>query len=338
MRQNKVVGLDNVTWKCNWNCKHCYFREFPQLHTNIDTSLEKLKQRIDIGKARGCTVVVLYGKGEPTMHNQISDIIDYISKMGMDSTIITNGTASIKKYEKLYDLGLNHLQISVHGLGEIIDVIAERKGAGKRQMELLQWLCENDYLFRINITLQLLNYREVLGIVKKVVQLGAFHVSLLNFLPHYKSTTSIKAVAVNPIDLIDVLENSMEYMEGKILFTLRYFPMCLLKPKYWKYVTNARFVVFDPWEYDSGDRFEDIEKVWIFAVKMGEEVGIKEQPCNSCLLRDHCGGWNRFYARIFNFEGLKAIKKVPNELKEVVNIRGGLFDLNPANSSEGYVN
>lgn len=334
MKPCKTVGLEIVTWKCNWNCKHCWFRRFDDLHTNKDTSFDQLKREIDAGKSRGCDSVVLCGKGEPTLHGQIDEIIGYISKIGMKSLIITNGSVGIERYRKLYDVGLNYLHISMHGLGETLDKIAERESAGQRQMKLLEWLNKEGYPFRINITLQQLNYQELIDIVEKAVQLGAFHISLLNFLPHYQWSLYLKEVAVNPIKLVDVLEESMEYMEGKVIFTLRYFPMCLLRPNFWKYVTNTLYVLFDPWEWDYGQYSKDIEKVWESAVGLSGAVRIKGEPCDSCLLKDHCGGWNKVYAQAFNFEGLKAIKEVPNELEEAVIQRGGLFDLNPANEDE----
>lgn len=335
MKPCKVVGLENVTWKCNWNCVHCFFRRFEDSHTNKDSSLDLLKREINAGKSRGCDSVVLCGKGEPMLHNQIEWIIRYISSVGMKSLIITNGSIGIEKYQKLYDLGLDHLQISMHGLGETLDKISERKDAGNKQMKLLEWLNKENHLFRINITIQQLNYQEIFNIVEKAIQFGAFHVSLLNFLPHYQWKSHVKEIAVNPIELVDILEESTKYMEGKVIFTLRYFPACLLKPDFWKYITNTQFVLFDPWEWDYGHYSEDVEKVWKAAVIMKKPVAIKGEPCNSCLLREHCGGWNRFYAQTFNYEGLKAIKEVPNELKKAVNTRGGLFDLNPANLLEG---
>jgi len=331
MKPCKVVGLENVTWKCNWNCKHCFFRRFKDLHTNKDMPLDQLKREINLGKTRGCDSVVLCGKGEPMLHNQINEIIAYISGIGMKSLIITNGSMDIGRYQRLYELGLDHLQVSMHGLGETLDKIAERRGAGQRQMKLLEWLNKENHLFRVNITLQKLNHQEIFDIIEKAVQLGAFHVSLLNFLPHYQWSSHVKETAVNPMELVDTLEKSMEYMEGKVIFTLRYFPMCLLKPKFWRYVTNAQFVLFDPWEWEYGHYSKDIEKVWEVAVRTGKRVGITGQPCDSCLLKNHCGGWNRVYAEAFNFEGLKSIRETPSELKEGISKRGGLFDLNPAN-------
>ncbi len=332
MKPNKVVGLEKVTWKCNWNCKHCFFRRNKNLHTNKDTSLEQLKREINAGKNRGCNSVILSGKGEPMLHGQIGEIISYISKIGMKSWIITNGSEGIEKYRKLYDLGLDHLEVSMHALGENLDKISEVKGAGKRQMALLKWMSDNNHPFRINITLQRLNYQEIYDIATKAVQLGAFYVSLLNFLPHYHWKNHVKEIAVNPALLVEPLERTMDWMKReKIPFTLRYFPMCMMKSKFWKYITNALFVLFDFKEWDYGHYSKDLNKVWEAAKISARKTGIGGEPCISCLLKEHCGEWNRFYAKAFNFKGLKAIKKVPDEYKDVINKRGGLFDLNPAN-------
>jgi len=303
---------------------------------NKDTSLEQLKREINAGKNRGCNSVILSGKGEPLLHSQIDKIISYISKIGMKSWIITNGSVGIEIYRKLYDLGLDHLEVSMHGLGKTLDKIAERKGAGRKQMALLEWMSNNNHPFRINITLQRLNYQEIYNIATKAIQLGAFYVSLLNFLPHYHWKNHVKEVAVDPVLLVEPLERTMGWMEEKkVLFTLRYFPMCMIGPNFWKYITNALFVLFDSKEWDYGHHSEDLNKVWKAAKHSARKTGIGGEPCISCLLKEHCGGWNRFYARAYNFKGLKAVKEIPNEYKNVINKRGGLFDLNPANLSEG---
>lgn len=331
MRPCKVVGLETVTWKCNWNCKHCFFRRFPEPHQKGDTSLDELKREIDEGKKRGCNAVSLCGKGEPMLHREVDKIIEYCTSVGMRSSVITNGDVNIEKYQRLFDLGLGHVQLSMHGTGKVLDEISERKEAGKRQWQFLEWLNEKKYPFRINITVQQANYHSIPDTAMKALELGAFHISLLNFLPHYHWREHVGEAAVHPVELVPYLQRTMHQLEGKVLFTLRYFPMCPLQPKFWKYVTNARFVLFDPGEWDYGSCSEDEDKVWEDAIRIGEAVAIQGEPCGSCLLREHCGGWNRYYAEAFHLEGLKAIREIPDEYKDVIGKRGGLFGLNPAN-------
>lgn len=336
MNPCKVLALQNVTWKCNWKCMHCYFRRFGKSWDSGDTPLEVLKKEIDNGRARGCDKVALCGKGEPTLHSQVDEIIKYATKLGMKSLIISNGSVDMQRYQQLFDSGLDHVQLSMHGLGETLDNISGVKGAGKRQARFLEWANDNKHPFRVNITLQQLNYQEILDIAKEAIRFGAFHVSFLNFLPHYHWKHHVKEIAVDPELLIEPLEEAIEWLEkAGAFFTIRYFPMCMARPNFWKYITNARFVLFDPWEWEYGHYSNDVEKVWRAAIVTGRKVGIKGEPCNSCLLKEHCDGWNKFYARAFDFKGLKTIKEIPDEYKDIINKRGGLFDLNPANLLEG---
>jgi MoaA/NifB/PqqE/SkfB family radical SAM enzyme len=256
----------------------------------------------------------------------------------MKSLVITNGSSSIQKYQKLFDLGLNHLQVSMHALGGTLDRISSVKGAGERQMELLEWMSDNEYLFRVNITLQRLNYQEVYDVVTRAVELGAFHVSLLNFLPHFGWKNQAREVAVDPAHLVEMLEKAMTWMEKQdVLFSLRYFPACMVKPRFWKYISNAIFVLFDPWEWEYGHLSKDIDKIWEASSKSVRKTGIKGKPCSDCRLIVHCGGWNKFYASAFDYKGLKPIKRFAAKYGEALTERGGLFDMNPANSSKGYV-
>ena len=115
------------------------------------------------------------------------------------------------------------------------------------------------------------------------------------------------------------------------LFTIRYHPFCHLDPKYWKYVTNARYVIFDPFEWEYGNMGKSESEFLQAAIEMGESVGIQGEPCNKCNARIHCGGWNRHYAAGFNGADLKPIED------EISQVLGFYHDQNPANHNKGYV-
>lgn len=337
MKPCNILGLE-IGWACNLGCLHCYFIRFSELHTTDHPTLSELKRKVDRAIIRGCKGFVLEGQGEPMMYPFVDKIVQYGIEKGLKSLVITNGTIPIEKYEKLYNIGLNHLQISIQQLNEKADIIGDRKDIGLRQNQLLNWLQENKLPFRTNTSIQQLNHRDLDRIVDYLVGKGAFHLSLLTFLPHYHWKDHLKDLAVHPSILREHIEKALEILidSGKY-FTLRYFPFCHLYPKYWKYVTNARFVLFDPWEWEYGHHSEDIEKVWPYAVEMGNCVSVQGEPCCLCLVKEHCGGWNRIYAQGFNGADLQPIKSIPDEYINVINRRGGIFDMNPANSLKGWV-
>jgi MoaA/NifB/PqqE/SkfB family radical SAM enzyme len=326
----------NVTWSCNASCKHCFYRRNPNLHKNIHKPLQEIIKEMREGLSRGINRIVLIGEGEPMLHPKIKEIIIAAGTCGLKSNIITNGTIPIKNYEELFKLGLNHIQISAHAIGEALDEIMEYKEAGKRQGELMTWLKENKLPFRANISLQQLNYKQLPETTQYLIDKGAFHIALLGFLPHYEWKDHVAEIAVHPEELRPYIEKAAELLiSSGAYFTIRYHPICHLSPKYWKHVVNARYVLYDPWEWDYGRYQPNPEAVWPAALAMGESTAIQGQPCEDCTMKLHCGGWNRYYVAAFQGAALKTIQEIPFEGPGFKH-PGTFHDMNPANSLKGY--
>jgi len=336
MQPCNCLGIE-ITWACNLNCEHCFFKRFAEIRTNRHSLFEDIMREVRAGKDRGCNRVTIEGKGEPMMHPQINDIIAGITELGMMSNIITNATFPISQYQQLFDLGLNHLQLSIHGLDKTADIIMNHNGAGMKQYLLIEWLMARKLPYRTNTTLQKLNYKDLPQIIMRLISGSAFHIALLGFLPHYHWKKHINDVAVHPGELRPYIEAAAELLiESNRYFTIRYHPFCHLLPKYWKYVVNARYVLYDPWEWDYGHYNPDWRKVWPFALAMGESVAMQINPCSECRMRVFCGGWNRFYADAFEGADLKPIKEIPKEYIKTYGYAEYLHDLNPANRLKGY--
>lgn len=259
----------------------------------------------------------------------------------MSVSIISNGSLSVAHYESLYAAGLNHIHMSVHGMGAVLDEISGVEGAGTRQDRVVKWLGENGYPWRMNMTVQRANYTTIPDIADFCIENGCRHIISLGFLPHYEwnDPAKLRQVAVHPAELRTYIEQVGERVEqanasGKeIMFTIRYHPMCHLAERWRKYVVNAAYVLYDPWEWDYGHRGEPDHAFWRSAIQMGGSVSINENPCSVCEAFIHCGGWNRVYCNGFGKppEILKAITMPPNTA-----CRGWLHLLNPANSGKGW--
>lgn len=293
-------------------------------------------------KNKGCDHAVLVGFGEPVLWPNLLETIKEISKIGMTSSIITNGSVAVSHYAKIREAGLNHLHISVHGIGTVLDEISGFPGAGERQVELFTWLKKENWPWRMNMTVQQINYKNLLDIANRCVFYGCKHIISLGFLPHYEwnDPHKMREVAVHPAELRPYIEAVAQMVEvfnkanqdNPAMFTIRYHPMCHLSEEYRKYVTNARYVLYSPgeWDYNNAVAMSP-EAHWQEALKLGGSVSIDTEPCLSCGLRIHCGGWNRVYAAGFDGAGLKAME-MPEESK----IPGWLHDQNPSNSWKGW--
>jgi len=334
MERCRRVGID-VTRRCNWKCKTCFYRWKPEFNTPYDVPMEAVTREMVAAKRRGCNHALAIGWGEPMFYPHIDEFVTTAQATGLACSIITNGTASLDRYDMLYAQGLDHLHVSVHGLDRVMNDIAMRADASDRQFELMSWLKSEELPWRTNTTLQRTNLEQLSEIVRTVSEHGAFHVVLLGFLPHYEWADKLTEVAVHPAELRPQVEKCLDYLEcADKLTTLRYHPFCHLDRKYWKYVTNARYVLYDPWEWEYGHCGDTDDQLWNAAVsQIGGAVAIGGSPCKDCAVQMHCGGWNATYARAFAGADLHAIPW-NDELSAAARIPGYFHDQNPANKGK----
>lgn len=338
MEPCKRIGIE-ITKRCNNRCKMCFHYHAEDFNTKYDKPLDEVKAEIIEGKKGGCDQVVVVGWGESMLYSQINELADYVRSENMKFSIITNGNINVSRYEELYLHGLDHLHISLHGIGETLNNIAGSKTNFEKQDALIRYLDKNVLPWRSNTTIQLDNYKELPNLIDYASLFGCEHFVLLNFLPHYGWRDKVKDIAVHPKLLKPYVEEAIDIaLENNVMTTLRYFPMCHLDPKYWKYVVNAFYVVYDPFEWCYGGVWPNAKK-WDMirnAKSINDVTRIKEEPCANCKLLGHCAGWNRFYAEAFDGADLKAITEVPDEYKDIVGTLGSLHDLNPANNHRGW--
>jgi MoaA/NifB/PqqE/SkfB family radical SAM enzyme len=335
MKGCKRVGMDS-TKRCNWYCTTCFYRHEADFNDPYDKPWEDMKGEIDRAKARGCDHALLVGWGETSLYKHLFTFLEYCNTIDIKTSIITHGASPVKHYQKMYDAGINHIHVSAHHVNQNLDLISEQKGSIEKQTQTLEYLRDNKLPFRTNSTIQKLNYKDLPQIARKLATYNPYHIVLLGFLPHYDwgKDGRVGNVAVHPAELRPYIEEALDVIidEG-IYATLRYHPLCHLDKKYWKYVTNARYVLYDPWEWEYEKYTTDEIKLWEHACQLGDSVSVKGHPCGDCAAKVHCGGYNRRLTEVFpDNAGLKKINLAPDELNP-----GYFFDQNPANSLSGHI-
>ena len=91
------INLD-LTSACNFACPHCVDSNI--INTGESLKLEEIKRSLDTLKARGLLSVILLGGGEPTLHKDFGEIVNYIKGMGLQLGIVTNGS-KLGRIEKI---------------------------------------------------------------------------------------------------------------------------------------------------------------------------------------------------------------------------------------------
>ena len=115
----KIAQVD-ITNNCNLNCAGCWCHselmeelKFKGEYKEKNLSLEKIKELIDDLYEMNTEEIQLSGSGDPSMHPDFMEVVEYIKHKGFRLHIITNFTLFNKeKIKKLVDLKIDKITIS----------------------------------------------------------------------------------------------------------------------------------------------------------------------------------------------------------------------------------
>jgi MoaA/NifB/PqqE/SkfB family radical SAM enzyme len=104
-----------ITEKCNFNCPMCHVVTSRLKHLN-QISLKTIKKIADESTRYGVSFQL--SGGEPLLHPEIIDIIKYLHKKKIPTSLVTNGLLLEKYAQKIIDSKLDFLAISLDGPDE----------------------------------------------------------------------------------------------------------------------------------------------------------------------------------------------------------------------------
>ncbi|MFA7344233.1 MAG: radical SAM protein [Terrimicrobiaceae bacterium] len=132
--ERKPVVVWRITRRCNLRCVRCASDSAPK-HYPGELTLDQMVAVVD--DLSGSRVpAVLFSGGEPMLHPHFFDVAGYAVERGLQVTVSTNGTrVDSHAAERLKDLGVAYVGISLDGTGENHDRFRGRPGAFKRAVE-----------------------------------------------------------------------------------------------------------------------------------------------------------------------------------------------------------
>jgi radical SAM protein with 4Fe4S-binding SPASM domain len=124
----------NITRRCNFQCIHCHTdsstKNFPG-----ELTLGQMIDVVDDLSDYGVPGLLLAG-GEPMLHPHFYDLAGYAVARGLKVAVSTNGSRiDSHAAERLKDLGVGFVGISLDGLGENHDVFRGRPGAFDKALD-----------------------------------------------------------------------------------------------------------------------------------------------------------------------------------------------------------
>ncbi|HMK36236.1 MAG TPA: 12,18-didecarboxysiroheme deacetylase [Desulfomonilaceae bacterium] len=159
----KPVVVWNVTRRCNLRCVHCYSQSEDRNYSG-ELSFEEGKALID-DLAEFGSPVVLFSGGEPLIRKDILDLIKYATEKGRRAVVSTNGTLITgPTAEKLKQIGLSYVGISLDGLETVHDSFRGISGSFSRAMQAIRNCTEAGLKVGLRFTINKRNFQDIPGI------------------------------------------------------------------------------------------------------------------------------------------------------------------------------
>jgi 12,18-didecarboxysiroheme deacetylase len=156
----KPVVVWNITRRCNLNCQHCYSASANQDYPG-ELSTEEGKKLIgDLAKF-GCPVILFSG-GEPLLREDLIELAQLATDLGIRTVISTNGTLLTPPIvREMKKIGLSYVGISLDGLRETNDRFRGFKGAFEAAWRGIRYCQDAGIKVGLRFTINRRNFQDI---------------------------------------------------------------------------------------------------------------------------------------------------------------------------------
>lgn len=176
-----VLSEIALTYKCQARCFFCYASapdRGPKVDEMMTAEVQTVLDKI-VGEAKVPTVS--FTGGEPTLRNDLPELIAYAKELGLRANLITNGIRSGNEAfaYSLAEAGLDSAQVSLEaGNAEAHDAVVGLKGAFARTVKGVQNLKKAGIHTHTNTTINSRNKGELLELVDYLAEIGQEYLSM----------------------------------------------------------------------------------------------------------------------------------------------------------------
>jgi MoaA/NifB/PqqE/SkfB family radical SAM enzyme len=277
-----------LTYKCNFNCKHCYIK-----NCNSDfINFKDLKRILYDLKSIGVLFIFLTG-GEPMLHPKINEILKLCDEHGFITVLQTNASLITENHIKFFRK-LNHFKIGISyhsDDSEEFDYFTQTPGSFFKITNVIEKLKNSDLDYFLKIPVTIFNYKKIVAIAKKFEEENIKIELNTQILPDIADKDEIEYLQPDKLDYLIPL-----YKSGLLLFTKTQCSAC--KDKLW---INPSGEVFpcELYRHSIGNVFEEnIKTLWYSdkALKiLNSSIYQEIELCNNCEIKCFCNKCLAYY-------------------------------------------
>jgi radical SAM protein with 4Fe4S-binding SPASM domain len=331
-----VLSEIALTYRCNNKCRFCY--AFSPYRESGEMTTEEVKHVIDIIVDDAHVPSLSFTGGEPTLREDLFELISYGRSKGLRVNLITNGIRCHDKefVGKLVEAGLNSAQVSIEGPdAETHDYIVGNSGAFAKTVQGIKNLRETDIYTHCNTTI----CRPNLDKLEALVDFHADELKLTYFSMNMVIYTGTAAklqeeLQVKYSEIKDIVKRVRKRANKKGIQFVWYAPtpVCLFNPI--AHGLGAKscaccdgLLSVDPeggllpcssFSEPVGNLLtEGFEQVWYNrASKFWRAKDFAPEGCKACEHFDYCYGACPLYWDVHGFDEIKEFWPKKNRLSE----------------------
>jgi radical SAM protein with 4Fe4S-binding SPASM domain len=296
-----------LTFKCQNNCVHCYAGG---PHETAELNTSQWKEVIDRLSQIGIFILTFTG-GEPTLREDLSELLQYAQNKGMVTGLITNGRKlkDIEYVKTLEKVGLDFVQVTLEShQPKVHDLMTAAEGSWKETVAGIKNAVHSQIYVTTNTTLSKYNAPEFLKTIDYIKELdvAAFGCNSLIYSGKANAVSQEFALPIEALkELLPKIRDKAQQLNLKFLW---YTPTqyCRLDPlQLGLGVKSCTAAMINMCVGPNGDvypcqsYFESLgnilvdkwEKIWNhpLAVKIRNREYV-EPKCKDCAQLQVCGG------------------------------------------------
>lgn len=300
-----------INYECNNNCLFC-----PNRSDKYKGALDfvEFKKSLDTMMSKSSLTHITISGGEPTLNKDFIRIMKYVTEMGVSVLLFSN---SIKFSDEdfieefAYTINPKKIMISspIHSCEQYIhDSTTQIPGSFEKTVQGIKNLINKNYTVSIKNCINKLNYRQldeyinfVINEFPSVRNIGLYGLDYCG-----TNDEKNKKVKVKFSEIAPYLEKALENFgkkKSKHKVTVYDTPLCIVKPKYWKYFSDNKFKISSA-RSSPDTRISENGKV---EFSIPNQCGTFSLKCKECIAEDCCQGTWKSSWELLGDQDIKSI-------------------------------
>jgi molybdenum cofactor biosynthesis enzyme MoaA len=239
-----VTGL-----KCNIQCVFCYYRDNLKAPNR---EFNEIRRDLLYARRHGIEEIDFSG-GEPTVHQELPQLIAEAKKVGMKKIcIISNGwrLADLPYLRSLKAAGLDEILFSLHGpTAEIHDALTATPGSFDRITRAMEHAVNQRIAIRTNTVVNRLNYQHLTDLSHFISRHQPVQVNFIAINDWCFAKNLVEKLMLSYPEMSAPLKEACDLLGTRVPeVNVRYIPFCFMQG-YERFVCNHRQAQYDHYEW-----------------------------------------------------------------------------------------